>query len=176
MEETSNALFAGRPVFVDACHNDYCKCFTTLKATDELTYFTCEEIGSTYPGIPSGYEAWARLKRTFTATDCYGNATQGYQNIYLVRPQAVTFGNELLKSLKAQVAVNATRLLRISMRLKTTAAWRGGLRTDLACLVGGDKCAAPSAEEMLWLFKTKLRIQDLLDCVTDRGYAFLPKG
>ncbi|MBK8878931.1 MAG: hypothetical protein IPN74_10385 [Haliscomenobacter sp.] len=46
---------------------------------------------------------------------------------------------------------------------------------DLACLVGGDKCAAPTAEEMLRLFKTKLRIQDSLDCVTDRGYAFFAR-
>ncbi|MBK7475620.1 MAG: hypothetical protein IPI11_06250 [Haliscomenobacter sp.] len=175
-KETSNALFAGRPVFVDACHNDYCKCFTTLKATDELTYFTCEEIGSTYPGVPSGYEAWARLKRTFTATDCYGNATQGYQHIYLVRPQAVTFGNELLKSLKAQVAGKCDAIVEDFDAPKDNCCGEVDYELDLACLVGGDKCAAPSAEEMLRLFKTKLRIQDSLDCVTDRGYAFFAEG
>ncbi|MBK8042933.1 MAG: FG-GAP repeat protein [Haliscomenobacter sp.] len=175
-KDATSALFAGRPVFVDACHNNYCQCFTTLKATDELTYFTCEEIGSTYPGVPSGYEAWARLKRTFTATDCYGNFVQGYQHIYLVRPQAVTFGNELLKSLKAQVAGKCDAIVEDYDAPKDNCCGEVDYELDLACLVGGDKCAAPTAEEMLRLFKTKLRIQDSLDCVTDRGYAFFAEG
>ncbi|MBK8043178.1 MAG: hypothetical protein IPK21_11285 [Haliscomenobacter sp.] len=175
-KDATSALFAGRPVFVDACHNDYCKCFTTLKATDELTYFTCDEIGSTYPGVPSGYEAWARLKRTFTATDCYGNFVQGYQHIYLVRPQAVTFGNELLKSLKYQVAQASCDTIVEDYDADKNCCGEVDYELDLACLVGGDKCAAPTAEEMLRLFKTKLRIQDSLDCVTDRGYAFFAEG
>jgi hypothetical protein len=175
-KDATSALFAGRPVFVDACHNDYCKCSTTLKATDELTYFTCDEIGSTYPGVPSGYEAWARLKRTFTATDCYGNFVQGYQHIYLVRPQAVTFGNELLKSLKYQVAQASCDTIVEDYDADKNCCGEVDYELDLACLVGGDKCAAPTAEEMLRLFKTKLRIQDSLDCVTDRGYAFFAEG
>ncbi|MBK8043734.1 MAG: hypothetical protein IPK21_14370 [Haliscomenobacter sp.] len=175
-KDATSALFAGRPVFADACHNDYCKCSTTLKATDELTYFTCDEIGSAYPGVPSGYEAWARLKRTFTATDCYGNFVQGYQHIYLVRPQAVTFGNELLKSLKAQVAGKCDAIVEDFDAPKDNCCGEVDYELDLACLVGGDKCAAPTAEEMLRLFKTKLRIQDSLDCVTDRGYAFFAEG
>ncbi|MBK8043921.1 MAG: hypothetical protein IPK21_15440 [Haliscomenobacter sp.] len=31
-------------------------------------------------------QIWARITRTFTATDCYGNQTQAVQEIYLLRP------------------------------------------------------------------------------------------
>ncbi|MBK8042926.1 MAG: hypothetical protein IPK21_09825 [Haliscomenobacter sp.] len=176
-KDATSALFAGRPVFVDACHNNYCQCSTTLKATDELTYFTCDEIGSTYPGVPSGYEAWARLKRTFTATDCYGNFVQGYQHIYLVRPQAVTFGNELLKSLKYQVAqASCDAIVEDYDAPKDNCCGEVDYELDLACLVGGDKCAAPTAEEMLRLFKTRLRVEDSLDCTTGKGYTFFQDG
>ncbi|MBK7223405.1 MAG: hypothetical protein IPH94_19525, partial [Saprospiraceae bacterium] len=43
---------------------------------------------------------------------------------------------------------------------------------DLACLVGGDKCVAPTAEEMLRLFKTKLRVNNPLDCYTTADYKY----
>ncbi|MBK7476253.1 MAG: hypothetical protein IPI11_09670 [Haliscomenobacter sp.] len=68
-------------------------------------YFTCDDIHGNYDGVPNGYEAWARIKRTFTATDCYGNSTQGWQYIYLVRPEPNTFGEiPASGSLKDQVA------------------------------------------------------------------------
>ncbi|MBK8042107.1 MAG: hypothetical protein IPK21_05245 [Haliscomenobacter sp.] len=38
--------------------------------------------------------------------------------------------------------------------------------------MGGDKCAAPSSEEMLRMFKTKLKVNNPLDCYTTADYKY----
>ena len=182
---TSDRLYAGKPYFGDACedltHPNHltgtlseitCKCATTLKATDQITYFTCDDIHDNYAGVPNGYEAWARIKRTFTATDCYGNSTQGWQYIYLVRPEPNTFANQLLQSLKDQVASASCDAIVEDYDPNKNCCGEVDYEIDLACLMGGDKCAAPSSEEMLRMFKTKLKVNNPLDCYTTADYKY----
>ena len=82
--DASYAYYTGAPTFLDACHNHaLCDCQTTLKATDVLTYYTCNDIQN---GL------WAKVVRTFTATDCRGNVSTVVQEIYFRRPMLVDAG------------------------------------------------------------------------------------
>jgi len=82
--DASYAYYTGAPTFLDACHNHaLCDCQTTLKATDVLTYYTCNDITN---GL------WAKVVRTFTATDCRGNVSTVVQEIYFRRPMLVDAG------------------------------------------------------------------------------------
>ncbi|MBV6426127.1 MAG: hypothetical protein KIPDCIKN_00637 [Haliscomenobacter sp.] len=75
-KDAAYRYYAGRPLFADGCQS--CPCAVTVNATDQATYFQCETVRND--------QIWARITRTFTATDCYGNQTQAVQEIYFLRP------------------------------------------------------------------------------------------
>lgn len=73
------AFYAGGVRFEDATHySPYCDCRTDVKITDQVTFYQCNSIVAN--------KIWALVTRTFTATDCRGNASSVRQEIYFMRP------------------------------------------------------------------------------------------
>ncbi len=190
-KDRTHDFFAGAPIFGDACDNEThpsgtlneitCQCNTTLKATDQIRYLLCDE---THRRDRDGYQVWAEIKRTFTATDCYGNTTQGYQIIELVRPSGRELYGEirdLLSDLEEECADEYQP--RCGETDNDAADRRRRDRDccgeidyilDLACLVDGDKCTAPSAAAMVDHFKKLLVIDNPFDCNDEYSYTLFP--
>jgi hypothetical protein len=71
--------YAGSPRFHDACdYNAFCDCRSDVQVNDQLLYYECSAVKSN--------QVWAKITRTFIASDCNGNKTTVVQEIFLVRP------------------------------------------------------------------------------------------
>lgn len=78
-QDTTYDYFSGTPVFSDGCliANG---CYTELKINDQITYYSCTDA----PWLAD--RIFARIDRTFFATDCMGNRTTVTQQIYFKTP------------------------------------------------------------------------------------------
>ncbi len=75
--------YAGSPRFHDACdYNTSCDCRSDVRVNDQLLYYQCSSVKVD--------QVWAKITRTFIATDCNGNRTTVVQEILLVRPNIQT--------------------------------------------------------------------------------------